>query len=137
MIPKKEGLGIAELNLLFLQNEDTMKIFYFTLILVSFPFTSCVKKEIGKVFEEKYDARLKAVLNDPKYYRSNETIRCIIEMYKKIDFILKDKLENVGLKVLTTAGNIIVVDGTAESIRKAARYDFVHRISLSTEKKPD
>lgn len=111
-----------------------MKIYFFGLTLIFF-LASCVKKEIGKVFEEKYDPRLKAVLNDPNYYRSNEPIRCIIEMYKNIDFILKDKFENVGLKVITTAGNIIEVEGTAESIRKAARYDFVYRISLPTEKK--
>ncbi|MGQ9820020.1 MAG: hypothetical protein ACUVQ1_08905 [Candidatus Kapaibacteriales bacterium] len=112
-----------------------MKIYFFGFVLISSLFVACVKKEIGKVFEDKYDAPLKAVLNDPKYYKSNEPIRCIIEMYKNIDFILKDKLENVGLKVITTAGNVIVVEGTAKSIRKASRYDFVHRISLSTEKK--
>lgn len=98
-------------------------------------FFGCVKREIGKVFEDKFDSKLKAVLNNPDYYKSNKSIRCIIEMYKNIDFILKDKLENVGLTVLTTAGNIIVVEGSAESLRKAARYDFIHRISLSMEKK--
>lgn len=114
-----------------------MKIYLLGFTLIFFLLSSCVKKDIGKIFEEKYDVRLKAVLNDPKYYRSNEPIRCIIEMYKNIDFILKDKLENVGLKVITTAGNIIAVEGTTKSIQKAARYDFIRRISLSTEKKLD
>lgn len=112
-----------------------MKYFVYSLLLLYLFFSGCVKKEIGKVFEEKYDAKLKAVMNDPQYNKTDKKILCIIEMYKKIDFILKDKLENVGLNVLTTAGNIIVVEGSIEAVRKAARYDFIHRISLSSEKK--
>ncbi|MEJ5286139.1 MAG: hypothetical protein CH6_4409 [Candidatus Kapaibacterium sp.] len=92
---------------------------------------SCVKKDISKTFESKLDAKLKLVMKDPNYANTDKQIRCVIEMYKNLDFILKDKLERVGLKVVTSAGNIIIVEGNAQSIYNAARFDFIHRISLS------
>lgn len=106
------------------------------LIVGMLVLSGCVKRDIGKTFEEKYDAKLKLVLNDPEYSKTEKPIQCVVEMYKNLDFILKDKLENVGLKVITSSGNIIVVEGSAASIRKAARYDFIHRISISKEYTP-
>lgn len=106
------------------------------LIVGIFALSGCVKRDIGKTFEEKYDAKLKLVLNDPEYMKTEKPIQCVVEMYKNLDFILKDKLENVGLKVITSSGNIIVVEGSAASIRKAARYDFIHRMSISKEYTP-
>lgn len=94
-------------------------------------FSSCVKKDIGKSHYEKFDAKLKLLMKDPEYSKTGKPIRCVVEMYKNMDFILKDKFENVGLQVITTAGNIIIVEGSVESLHKAARFDFVHRISLS------
>lgn len=101
---------------------------FFVFLLV---FGACVKKDISKTFEGKLDAKLKLVMKDPEYAKTNKSIRCVIEMYKNLDFILKDKLERIGLKVVTSAGNIIIVEGNAESIYNAARFDFIHRISLS------
>ncbi len=109
--------------------------YLFAFVFGMLVFSGCVKRDIGKTFEEKFDARLKVVLNDTAYSKTDKPVQCIIEMYKNLDFILKDKLENVGLKVITSSGNIIVVEGSASSIRKAARYDFVHRIGLSKEYK--
>ncbi len=94
-------------------------------------FVGCVKKDVSKTFEDKLDAKLKLMMKDPEYSKDGKQIRCVIEMYKNLDFILKDKLERVGLKVITSAGNIIIVEGSTESYYKATRFDFIHRISLS------
>lgn len=107
-----------------------MRFFGFVIALL-FVCGACVKKDISKSFEGKLDAKLKLVMKDPEYAKTNKSIRCVIEMYKNLDFILKDKLERVGLKVVTSAGNIIIVEGSAESIYNSARFDFIHRISLS------
>lgn len=102
-------------------------------ILLTFllSFFGCVKKDISKTFEDKFDAKLKLVMKSPEYAKTDKPIRCVIEMYKNLDFIIKDKLERVGLKVITSAGNIIIVEGNTESLYKASRFDFIHRISLS------
>ncbi|MCX7908788.1 MAG: hypothetical protein N2560_04635 [Ignavibacteria bacterium] len=108
-----------------------MRFFYIILGIVSLFLFSCVKKEVSKTFEDKFDAKLKLVMKSPEYSKTNKPIRCVIEMYKNLDFIIKDKLERVGLKVVTSAGNIIIVEGDVESLHKASRFDFIHRISLS------
>ncbi len=107
----------------------TLLIFF----AIAFAISACVKRDIEKSYYEKFDAKLKLVMKEPEYSKNQKPIRCVIEMYKNLDYILKDKLESVGLKVITTAGNIIVVEGSAESLHKASRYDFIHRISLSHE----
>ncbi|ROL58891.1 hypothetical protein D9V87_07475 [Bacteroidetes/Chlorobi group bacterium MS-B_bin-24] len=105
--------------------------FVWVLLSIVFVFSGCVKKDIEKNYYEKFDAKLKLMMKDPQYSKTGQPIRCVIEMYKNMDYILKDKFENVGLKVVTTAGNIIIVEGSVESLYKASRFDFVHRISLS------
>jgi hypothetical protein len=107
-----------------------MRIISFILIFL-LGFSSCVKRDISKTFENKFDAKLKLLMKSPEYSKNDKPLRCVIEMYKNLDFIIKDKLERVGLKVVTSAGNIIIVEGTAESLYKASRFDFIHRISLS------
>lgn len=105
----------------------------FVLFAILFTISGCVKRGIEKSYYEKFDAKLKLLMKEPEYSKSQKPIRCVIEMYKNMDYILKDKLESVGLKVITTAGNIIIVEGSSESLHKASRYDFIHRISLSQE----
>lgn len=100
-------------------------------LFITFAICGCVKKDISKTFEDKFDAKLKLLMKDPEYAKTGKQIRCVIEMYKNLDFIIKDKLERVGLKVITSAGNIIIVEGNAESLYKASRFDFIHRISIS------
>lgn len=105
----------------------------FLIFLVGFAFViaGCVKKNIEKSFENKFEAPLKLAMKNPEYSKTDKKLRCVIEMYKNLDFILKDKLERVGLNVITVAGNIIVVEGTVEALYRASRFDFVHRIGLS------
>ncbi|MFN3306844.1 MAG: hypothetical protein ACK42Z_06625 [Candidatus Kapaibacteriota bacterium] len=103
----------------------------FLLLSFAFLFAGCVKKNIEKTFENKFEAPLKLAMKNPEYSKTDKKLRCVIEMYKNLDFILKDKLERVGLKVITVAGNIIIVEGTVEALYKASRFDFVHRIGLS------
>ncbi|MGB9772121.1 MAG: hypothetical protein ACPLX7_09155 [Candidatus Kapaibacteriota bacterium] len=110
--------------------------FFVILTIFAALFAGCVKKDVGKTFEGKLDAKLKLVMKNPEFSKTKKPIRCVIEMYKNLDFILKDKLERTGLKVVTSAGNIIIVEGDSESIYNAARFDFVHRISLSHDFQP-
>ncbi|MCX7879295.1 MAG: hypothetical protein N2517_01385 [Ignavibacteria bacterium] len=113
-----------------------MKFFYyFILFLIAISGQFCVKKDIEKTFDQKFEPKLKILMNNPEYLGGNKKIRCILEMYRNLDFIIKDKLEAVGLKVITEAGNIIVVEGDVVALRKASRYDFIHRIGLSQEYK--
>ncbi len=110
-----------------------MKYSLFIPLLFVLTFVGCVKRDLGKIFEDKYDGRLKVLMKDPEFLQKNETMFFILELDKNLDFILKDKLESVGLKVLTSSGTILVAEAKPLDIKKAVRYDFVVKVSISKE----
>ena len=104
-----------------------------TVLVLIFIILGCSKSNYES--ESKMDTQLKQKLIAFESEDNSEAIKIFGKCSKAITEEMKILLEETGLQVESTIGEIFTASGTSEQIRKASSIDIVTQLSLSTRSK--
>ncbi len=102
------------------------------LIVLLFFQLNCYLKSEPKM-SDKFDPPLRMKIQEMYRNKQDLSLFCFAKLDHPPDDEKRAQLEKCGLSVIATIKNIITVIGNPDALRCAAKFDFVHSISLSQE----